>query len=120
MYLLQRSYRRDPRVAFAEAAEALLVGNRTICNRLFQRPRGALAAGRVADICLPEYVPFTPVNADTFYGHLLFGLSFARVRTTIARGVVVVEDGRLPHLDEEAIRASCVGRARKLWRRIEA
>ena len=119
MYLLQRSYRRDPRVAFAEAAEALLLGNRTICNRLFARPRGALAPGYSADIFLPEYVPFTPVNEKTFFGHLLFGLSFARVRTTIARGRVIVEDGRIPHLDEDAIRASCVERARKLWKRIE-
>lgn len=118
MYLLQRSYRRDPRVAFVEAADALLIGNRTICNRLFRQPRGALAPGYVADICLPEYVPFTPVNADTFYGHLLFGLSFARVRTTIARGRVIVEDGRIPHLDEDAIRASCVERAKALWQRI--
>ena len=63
--------------------------------------------------------PFTPLNADTFYGHLLFGLIDAPVRTTIARGRVVVEDGRLPQLDEEAIRARCSERARKLWARIE-
>ena len=53
-----------------------------------------LAAGQLADIIIPDYVPFTPLNADTFYGHLLFGLSFARVRTTIARGEVIVEDGQ--------------------------
>ena len=119
-YLVQRSYRRDPRVAFAESAEALLQGNRTICNRLVRRPRGALAKGWVADMILPEYVPFTPVSESTFYGHLLFGLSFARVRTTVARGRVIVEDGRLPHLDEEAVRASCVERARRLWQRIDS
>ena len=118
MYLHQRTYHRDPTVAFAEACEILLKHNREICNRLFREPRGALAPGQVADIIIPDYVPFTPLNADTFYGHLLFGLSFARVRTTIARGQVVVDDGRLPHLDEEAIRAHCAERAPRIWERI--
>ena len=67
---------------------------------------------------IPEYLPFTPLNADTFYGHLLFGLSFARVRTTIARGCVIMDEGQLPHLDEEAIRARCNQRAVRLWSRI--
>jgi putative selenium metabolism protein SsnA len=118
MYLHQRTYRRDPAVAFVEACEILLQGNRTICNRLFKEPRGMLTAGSVADIAIHEYVPFTPLTEDTFYGHLLFGLSFARVRTTIARGNVIVDEGRIPHLDEEAIRAACAERAPKIWARI--
>ena len=118
MYLHQRTYHRDPTVAFAEACEILLRNNREICDRLCREPRGALATGQLADIIIPDYVPFTPLNAGTFYGHLLFGLSFARVRTTIARGRVIVEDGRIPHLDEEAIRAHCAERAPKIWERI--
>jgi len=118
MYLHQRTCQRDPTLAFSEACEILLHNNRTICNRLFPEPRGALAPGQLADIMIPDYVPFTPLNADTFYGHVLFGLSFARVRTTIARGRVIVEDGLLPHLDEEAIRAHCAERANRIWARI--
>ena len=118
MYLHQRTFHRDPTVAFAEACDILLKNNRDICNRLFREPRGRLAPGQVADIIIPEYVPFTPLNVDTFYGHLLFGLSFSRVRTTIARGRVVVEDGRIPHLDEESIRAHCAERAQRIWGRI--
>ena len=77
-----------------------------------------LAPGQLADVLIHEYVPFTPLNADTFYGHLLFGLSFSRVHTTIARGRVIVDDGRLPDLDEEAIRAHCAERAPAIWARI--
>jgi putative selenium metabolism protein SsnA len=118
MYLHQRTYHRDPTVAFVEACDILLKNNRSICDRLFREPRGMLAAGQLADIIIPDYVPFTPLNAETFYGHLLFGLSFARIRTTIARGRIIVEDGSLPHLDEEAIRAHCAERAARLWGRI--
>ena len=77
-----------------------------------------LAPGQLADIMIPEYIPFTPLNAETFYGHLLFGLSYAHVRTNIARGRVIVDEGRLLHLDEEAIRARCTERAARLWSRI--
>ena len=118
MYLHQRTLHRDPTIAFAEACEILLYNNRGICNRLFHEPRGALAPGQLADIMIPEYVPFTPLNAETLFGHLLFGLGFSRIRTTIARGRVIVDEGRLPHLDEEAIRARCVERAARIWARI--
>jgi putative selenium metabolism protein SsnA len=118
MYLHQRTYHRDPTIAFSEACEILLFNNRSICNRLFTEPRGALAPGQLADIMIPQYVPFTPLNEETFFGHLLFGLSFSRIRTTVARGRVIVDNGRLPHLDEQAIRARCVERAAGIWGRI--
>lgn len=118
MYLHQRTQQRNPAIAFTEACRILLENNRSIANRVFNEPRGALAAGQLADIMIPEYLPFTPLNADTFYGHLLFGLGFAPVRTTIARGRVILDEGRLPHLDEAAIRARCAERAPRIWNRI--
>jgi putative selenium metabolism protein SsnA len=48
MYLHQRTYHRDPTVAFTEACEILLKHNRSICNRLFREPRGVLAPGQLA------------------------------------------------------------------------
>lgn len=119
MYLLQRTYRRDPRVMFGEACHIILKNNRDICSRIFREPRGALQRGYLADVIIPEYVPFTPLSPATFYGHLLFGMSFARVATTIARGKVIVENGHLLGVDEEAVRAKCVERARALWSRIK-
>ena len=118
MYLHQRAEHKDPTLAFAEACEILLKNNARISNRLFTETRGQLAAGQLADVVIHDYVPFTPLNADTFYGHLLFGLSFSRVQTTIARGRVIVDEGHLPNLDEEAIRARCTERARAIWARI--
>jgi cytosine/adenosine deaminase-related metal-dependent hydrolase len=118
MYLHERTRQRDPAIAFAQACQVLLENNRAIANRMFDEPRGALAAGQLADIMIPHYLPFTPLNAATFYGHLLFGLGFAPVRTTIARGRVIMDEGRLEQLDEDAIRARCAERAAHLWGRI--
>jgi len=119
MYMHQRTLRRDPTLAFVEACEVLLWNNPRICNRLFAEPRGALAAGQLADVVIYNYVPFTPLRADTFYGHLLFGLGFSRVHTTIARGNVIVDAGDIPHLDENGVREFCTERASSIWSRIQ-
>ena len=117
-YLVQRDTHRDPRVAFVEACDMLLKNNRTICDRLFREHRGELAPGKLADVAVLDYTPFTPFEPGTFPGHLLFGLVHAPVRHTVARGRVVVRDGVLPHLDETGLRMKAVEHAHKLWARI--
>ena len=117
LYLLQRDTQHDPRVAFGEACDMLLKNNRAICDRLFQEHRGALAPGKLADVIVLDYTPFTPFSAANFYGHLLFGLVNAPVRHTICRGKVIVENGEFPHLDERAVRARALEHAKKLWAR---
>ncbi|MCW8925619.1 MAG: amidohydrolase family protein, partial [Xanthomonadales bacterium] len=118
MYLQARTQKRDPNIGFAEACTMLLENNRRIAKRLFVEPRGALAPGHLADIMIPDYIPFSPLDENNLYGHLLFGLGFAPVHTTIARGEMIVHEGRLLHLDEQEIRARCVERARNIWKRI--
>lgn len=118
LYLHQRTLHQDPTLAFAEACDILLGNNRRICERLFAAPRGVLAAGRLADVVIYDYVPCTPLTADTLYGHLLFGLAFSHAHATIARGEIIVENGELLHLDGNAVRASCVERAASIWSRI--
>ena len=119
LYLHARTEKRDPNIGFAEACQVLLDNNREIARRLFDAPRGALSPGQLADIMMPDYVPFTPLTGDNLYGHLLFGLGYAPVHTTIARGRVILEDGCLQHVDEAAIRARCTERAADLWGRIQ-
>jgi len=117
-YLVQRAVRRDPRVAFVEACQLLLNNNRAICGRLFSEPRGRLATGHLADVIILDYTPFTPMDESNFYGHLLFGLVNAPVTMTMCRGRVLMENGEIPHLDEEGIRSKAVEQSRSLWRRI--
>ncbi len=118
MYMHQRTLHRDPTLAFGESCDILLRNNRRIANRLFNAPRGSIEKGQLADIAIYNYVPFTPLEPDTFFGHLLFGIGFSSVHTTIARGEVIVENGDIPKLDESGVRAHCVERASALWSRI--
>ncbi|HMO51178.1 MAG TPA: putative aminohydrolase SsnA [Kiritimatiellia bacterium] len=117
-YLIQRAVRLDPRVAFVEACRLLLTNNRLIADRVFGEPRGRLVEGHLGDVIIMDYRPFTPFDESTFYGHLLFGLVNARVTTTIARGRVLMENGVITHLDEEAICRKATEAARALWKRI--
>lgn len=118
LYMHQRTLHGDPGLAFGESCDILLRNNARIANRLFSTPRGAIAAGQAADLVVFDYVPFTPLRPDTFFGHLLFGVGFTRAHTTIARGKVVVENGELLEFDSSGVRAHCVERASAIWSRI--
>lgn len=117
-YLLQRHALADPRVAFGESCDLLLKNNRAICERLFKDKRGVLEPGTLADVIVVDYTPFTPLNANNFCGHLLYGLNTATVDTTVCRGQVLMEQGKLARPGEQELRAKCVERAAKLWKRI--
>lgn len=116
-HLLQRATRRDPRVAFVEACTMLLENNAEICARCFPEPRGKLAPGQLADVAIFDYVPTTPLEDGRFLGHLLYGLNYARVHTTIASGNVLMRDSRILTLDEPAICAKAREAARGVWKR---
>lgn len=119
-YLIQRAARRDSSVAFMEAATLLTRNNPAIARRWFKTPRGKLAPGYQADLAIHAYRPITPLTGDTLAGHLLFGLPYAPVQMTIARGRVVMENGVISHLDEEQLLAKSRECAGALWKRVDA
>ena len=116
-HLLQRATLADPRVAFLEACDMLLNKNAQICARCFPEKRGQLAPGQLADIALFDYVPTTPLEPGRFLGHLLYGLNYARVHTTIARGRILMRDSQILTLDEKEICAKAHEAARATWKR---
>ena len=117
-HLLQRASRGDPRVAFVEACRMLLENNAAIAGRCFPEPRGKIAAGQLADIAFFRYSPTTPLEEGRIYGHYLYGLNFAPVDSTMARGKFLMKGGKLLTLDEEAIAAKARECARATWARI--
>ncbi|MDR0993923.1 MAG: putative aminohydrolase SsnA [Verrucomicrobiota bacterium] len=118
-HLLQRATLGDPRVAFVEACEMLLENNAKIAARCFPEIRGQLAVGQLADLAVFDYRPTTPLEPGRFLGHLLYGLNYARVHTTIARGRILMRDSTLLSLDEQEICAKARECARATWGRIQ-
>ncbi len=66
---------------------------------------GSLEKGKCADIVLvdlkrPEFIPHHP---KTLISHLVYGGSRAAVETVLVNGKVVVENGKVTTVDEEAV-----------------
>ena len=117
-HLLQRCHHGDPRLAFCEACTMLLENNAAIAGRCFRVPRGQLKAGQLADVALFKYSPTTPLEDGRVLGHYLYGLNYAPVHSTIARGRFLMKNFELLTLDEEAIAARANELARETWSRI--
>jgi cytosine/adenosine deaminase-related metal-dependent hydrolase len=74
---------------------------------------GVVQPGALADLVLLDMntPAFTPLN-DPFQ-HLVYAETGSSVRTVLVNGRIVVEEGRLLTVDEEAILAE----AREVWKR---
>jgi putative selenium metabolism protein SsnA len=108
----------NPSVGFMEAMTTLTINNAGIAGRYWDMGIGELREGYAADIILMGYYPPTPFGADTFLGHLAFGLSQTTVDTTIVGGRVLMEDRQLKiGVDEEEVAAQSRKLASRLWER---
>lgn len=115
--LLHKHGTGDPRVGFAEAGKLLLDNNRLIASRYFDKPVGVLAPGAKADIITVDYNPPTPLTAENFTGHLLFGLPSARVRHAMVDGKLRMKDSRVEGIDENEIASRARELATCVWER---
>ena len=114
----QKLRHNDPSAGFAEMLSTLAFNNAGIADRLFTPGLGQLKEGGPADIILIDYFPPTPLNSDTFLGHLCFGLAQSTVDTTIASGKILMLNKELKiGLDEAKVAAKASKLARKLWAR---
>lgn len=118
-YLIHKSARGDPTVMGAdEVIRMAYRHNATIAGQFFPRPLGQLRVGAYADLILLDYDPPTPLNAENFPWHLIFGLDGSHVNTTIVGGRILMRDRHLLTLDEAKVHAEARRLAKQLWERI--
>ncbi|MGL4382594.1 MAG: putative aminohydrolase SsnA, partial [Bacilli bacterium] len=79
---------------------------------------GKLKEGYAADIIIVDYVPFTPLNANTLNSHLLFGVNGSNVTFNMVNGRVLMQDRNLIGIDKKKIYQQASIQAQKLWDRI--
>ncbi|MHB2020897.1 MAG: putative aminohydrolase SsnA [Candidatus Xenobia bacterium] len=116
--LLHRAMSGNPQACgFGDLYRMLFVHNPKLAALFFKQPLGVIAAGAAADMVVLDYRPPTPLSTDNFMGHLYFGMGTARVDTVFVGGQVRLQDGRVPHLDEERIYARSRELAARLWER---
>jgi putative selenium metabolism protein SsnA len=122
-YLLPKQASGDPRVLPAgDVLRLAVTNNAALAAAIFAAgtpsPFGTLAVGAHADVILLDYVPPTPLTAENFPWHLVFGMAGSHVDTTIVGGRVLMRGRQLLTLDEAAIAARARVLAQRLWARI--
>ena len=119
--ILQKHSHGNPLVGGFDALYALLFkGNPQIAERLLGVKLGRIAPGAPADVAVLDYVPPTPLRAETVLGHLLFGIAVhsLRVADLFVAGRPVLRDGAFVDIDERAAYAHAREQAERLWGRL--
>lgn len=118
MPLPQRLTAGSPQVfPFPQIYRVAFLNNFELAKLFFPAPLGVIAPGAYADLIALEYSSPTPLRADNFMGHLLFGLGQSRVNTVMVDGKLRLQEGRVLGLDEEKIAHHSRLLAEKLWER---
>lgn len=117
--LLHKVHSGDPRTyPFDRLYQTIFLNNPKICKYFWKNASiGAIEPGAYADLIGLDYIPPTPLNADNFLGHCLFGMNSSMVDTTIVNGQLLMKKRKILHLDEERIFARSRELASKLWKR---
>ncbi|MDJ0837875.1 MAG: putative aminohydrolase SsnA [Acidobacteriota bacterium] len=114
---LHRCEHHHPNRAFDEMTTVLLRNNAAVASRFWKRDIGVLAPGAAADLIVVDYDPPTPMNEESFLGHLVFGMHHAPVDTTVCAGRVLMQNRQLIGIDERAVKARARELSAALWER---
>ncbi len=76
----------DPTKGFGEAYQLLYENNPKILGRFFDRTFGVIKEGAAADLISIDYTPYTPFDAQSAAGHLIFGMTGRMVNDTMING----------------------------------
>ncbi len=120
-HFLQKSSSRDPRrMDAAQIMKMAMAFGADLASTFFPGDRiGQVTQGAAADLILIDYHAPTPVTAENFPWHVLFGLQSGMVTTTIVAGKVLMKDRQLTTLDEVSLAARARELAPRVWKRFE-
>ena len=114
----QHLKQNNPTAAFMDIANTLIKNNPMIAQKYWGSGHGTLKEGAAADIIMVDYDPHTPLNDETWIGHIIFGISQAKVSATICCGNVLMWDGEiLLPINEAELKEESRSLAKALWDR---
>jgi putative selenium metabolism protein SsnA len=118
-YLVHKLRAGDPRAMPAEDVVRLAYANNAaIARRMLDARVGVIEKGAAADIILMNYRPPTPINAENFPYHMLFGMSSQCVDTVMVGGEVLMHEQALLHIDEAELADKASEHAKGVWERL--
>ncbi len=115
--LLPRIHSLKPQEGFSDAVQMAFENNSNIVGKIFQQKIGKIEKGGAADFLLLDYIPPTPITKANWLGHLVYGLSGAKVHSVVSSGKTILKNGKFTTIDEEKVLAKSRESAKKLWKR---
>jgi len=113
---------RSAKAAFLVGQAAEGIGFDGIYNRFRNIHRYIREFGGRGDgdnnLVILDYDSPTELTSDNFLGHFVYGLDARHVETVIARGRIIVEDGRMTQVDESEVLQFARDMGRKLWKKL--
>lgn len=89
-FLTLRHINQSSEIGFENIAQ-ILSNSFNVHSRFFNHTP-TLQMGDEADCIVLDYVPYTPINAENFLGHFLYGATETSVRTFLRRGHFLMKD----------------------------
>lgn len=118
-FLARRSNSGDPETGF-DILPGLLENNVLRASRIFGLPAlGQLETGAPADLIVIDSPSPTPLDADNFFGHLIYGISEAPCRHTVARGRILLKNFLHTEINIERLSAEARRLSPALWERFQ-
>ncbi|MBW2366337.1 MAG: amidohydrolase family protein [Deltaproteobacteria bacterium] len=113
---------RSAQAAYLTGKATEGIGVDTIYRRFRNFHHYIQAFGVVGDgdnnLVVLDYDAPTPVSADNFPGHFIYGLDARHVETVIAQGRVILENRRITAVDEASVLAHAREMGKKLWEKL--
>jgi len=113
--LLHKHDLKNYNLGWNEIQQMVLKSNPAIFEEISGQKVGRIEPGYLADLILVDYFPATPLTADNFWGHFLFGIADAKVDTTIVNGRIAMKNKEIPNIDEEEIANKAKRVAKRVW-----
>jgi len=116
-FLLMRHTEGNPSIGY-EVFQTLFRNNPKIAQILWGGRIGKIEIGAYADLVIMDYIPPTPINEETLFAHILFGLYSAPVLTVMVNGKIILEEGNFLSIDEGEWKEKARDASRKVWERL--
>jgi len=116
LFLLAR-HQGFPTGGAFELARKIFFDQQDFARRFFPDHPG-LRPGERADLALWEYRPPTPLDAETFWGHYLYGVLESAPAAVLQAGRPLLRDGRLTIIREEPCAAAAAAQGQRLFERL--
>ncbi|PLX17937.1 MAG: hypothetical protein C0601_06040 [Candidatus Muiribacterium halophilum] len=114
-FLLYRHNQHDSTIGF-ELIERMFMDSKKFVDFHFSG-NWVFEEGSKANITVFDYIPYTPIDANNFLGHFIYGITETKAYSLI-NNRLLLDAGKLVGIDEKALCDKAVKVSENLWKKL--